>query len=50
MRRLRAAVFRRYYLDLPETEIAAALGCRPGTVKSLLHRSMSILRGHLHEH
>jgi RNA polymerase sigma-70 factor (sigma-E family) len=48
--RQRAAVFLRYYLDLPEAETAAALGCRPGTVKSLLHRSLSILREHLDEH
>lgn len=48
--RQRAAVFLRFYLDLPEHEIAAALGCRPGTVKSLLHRSLTVLRGHLDEH
>jgi RNA polymerase sigma-70 factor (sigma-E family) len=48
--RQRAALFLRYYLDLPEAEIAAALGCRPGTVKSLLHRSLAVLRGHLDEH
>jgi RNA polymerase sigma-70 factor (sigma-E family) len=45
--RQRAAVFLRYYLDLPETEIAAALGCRVGTVKSLLHRSHETLRRYL---
>jgi RNA polymerase sigma-70 factor (sigma-E family) len=48
--RQRAAVFLRYYLDLPEQEIAAALGCRPGTVKSLLHRSLAVMREHLDEH
>lgn len=48
--RQRAAVFLRYYLDLPEAQIAAALGCRPGTVKSLLHRSLSALREALDEH
>jgi RNA polymerase sigma-70 factor (sigma-E family) len=42
--RQRAAVFLRFYLDLPESEIAAALGCRPGTVKSLLHRALAVLR------
>jgi RNA polymerase sigma factor (sigma-70 family) len=47
--RQRAAVFLRYYLDLPEAEIAAALGCRPGTVKSLLHRSLAILKEQLDE-
>lgn len=45
--RQRAAVFLRYYLDLPEAEIAAALGCRIGTVKSMLHRSHETLRRHL---
>lgn len=45
--RQRAAVFLRYYLDLPEAEIATALGCRVGTVKSLLHRSFETLRRHL---
>jgi DNA-directed RNA polymerase specialized sigma24 family protein len=33
----------RYYEDLSEAEIAAALGCRPGTVKSLASRAMSRL-------
>jgi RNA polymerase sigma factor (sigma-70 family) len=45
--RQRAAVFLRYYLDLPEVEIAEALGCRPGTVKSLLSRALDAMRGHL---
>jgi RNA polymerase sigma-70 factor (sigma-E family) len=45
--RQRAAVFLRFYLDLPETEIAAALACRPGTVKSLLHRALRVLREEL---
>ncbi len=40
----RAAVVLRYFEDLPEREIAAALGCRPGTVKSLLSRSMPKLK------
>lgn len=35
--RQRAAIFLRYYLDLSEREIAAALRCRQGTVKSTLH-------------
>lgn len=47
--RQRAAVFLRYYLDLPEAEIATTLGCRPGTVKSMLHRSLTIMKGHLDE-
>ncbi len=42
--RQRAAVFMRFYLDLPEAQIAAALGCRPGTVKSLLHRALTAIK------
>ncbi|MCU1375451.1 MAG: polymerase, sigma-24 subunit, subfamily [Actinomycetia bacterium] len=38
--RQRAAVVLRYFDDLSEADIAEALGCRPGTVKSLLARSM----------
>lgn len=40
----RAAVVLRYYADLPEAEIAEALGVKPGTVKSMLHRSLRQLR------
>jgi RNA polymerase sigma factor (sigma-70 family) len=45
--RHRAAVFLRYYLDLSEAEIAVALRCRPGTVKSLLHRGLKVMKEHL---
>jgi DNA-directed RNA polymerase specialized sigma24 family protein len=37
----------RYYLDLPEREIAETLGCPTGTVKTLLHRGLAALREHL---
>ena len=47
--RQRAAVVLRYFEDLPEREIAEALGCRPGTVKSLLARSMTKLKGSLRD-
>ena len=47
--RQRAAVVLRYFDDLPEREIAVALGCRPGTVKSLLSRSMEKLKESLHD-
>ena len=42
--RQRAAVVLRYYADLPDADIAAALRCRPGTVRSLIHRALSDLR------
>jgi len=42
--RRRAALVLRYYLDLSEVDIAAALGCRKGTVKSLTHRALADLR------
>jgi DNA-directed RNA polymerase specialized sigma24 family protein len=37
----------RFYLDLSETEIAQTLGCRPGTVKSLLHRGLKVMKEQL---
>jgi len=42
--RQRAALVLRYYADLPDAEIAVALGCRPGTVASLVHRGLERLR------
>jgi len=42
--RQRAAVVLRYYADLPDAQIAAALGCREGTVASLVHRALGRLR------
>ncbi len=42
--RQRAALVLRFYEDLSEADIAVALGCRPGTVKSLLHRGLAELR------
>jgi RNA polymerase sigma-70 factor (ECF subfamily) len=40
----RLAVSFRYFLDLSEAEIAAALGCARGTVKSRLFRGLRRLR------
>ena len=45
--RQRAALVLRFYEDLPEAEIASLLGCRPGTVKSLLARGLRTLRKEL---
>ena len=42
--RQRAAVVLRYYADLPDADIARALRCRPGTVRSLIHRALADLR------
>ena len=42
--RQRAALVLRYYADLPDAQIAIALGCRPGTVASLVHRGLERLR------
>jgi RNA polymerase sigma factor (sigma-70 family) len=42
--RQRAALVLRYYADLPDAQIAVALGCRPGTVASLVHRGLQHLR------
>jgi DNA-directed RNA polymerase specialized sigma24 family protein len=41
--RQRAVVVLRYYADLTEAEIARALDCRPGTVKSLGSRALAAL-------
>ena len=43
--RQRAALVLRFYADLSEAEVAEALGCRPGTVKSLVHRGLRNLEG-----
>lgn len=45
--RQRAVVVLRYYDDLSEREIADALGCRPGTVKSQASAALSTLRARL---
>lgn len=42
--RQRSAVVLRFYEDLPEAEIAALLGCRPNTVRTLVHRGLATLR------
>ncbi len=42
--RRRAALVLRYYDDLSIDDIAATLGCRPGTAKSLIHRGLHSLK------
>ncbi|HKX76536.1 MAG TPA: sigma-70 family RNA polymerase sigma factor [Acidimicrobiia bacterium] len=43
----RAVVVLRHYLDWSTDEVARALGIRPGTVKSRLHRALQDLRNQL---
>ncbi len=43
--RQRAVIVLRYYEQLSEGEIADALGCSTGTVKSTAHRALRSLRG-----
>ncbi|MGH2549932.1 MAG: RNA polymerase sigma factor [Thermomicrobiales bacterium] len=43
----RTVVSMRYFLDLSEQEMAAALGIPPGTVKSRLSRALKRTRAHL---
>jgi RNA polymerase sigma-70 factor (sigma-E family) len=42
--RQRAVLVLRYYDDLPDTEIAVILGCKPATVRSLASRALGVLR------
>jgi RNA polymerase sigma factor (sigma-70 family) len=39
--RQRMAVVLRFYEDMSEADIAEAMSCRPGTVKSLIHRGLA---------
>jgi RNA polymerase sigma-70 factor (sigma-E family) len=45
--RQRTAIVLRYYLDLPEAEVARLLRVPLGTVKSLVHRGLARLRHQL---
>jgi RNA polymerase sigma-70 factor (sigma-E family) len=47
--RQREALALRYYLDLPEVEIAAAMGVSAGSVKTHLHRGLAALAHQLGE-
>ncbi|HEY3630279.1 MAG TPA: SigE family RNA polymerase sigma factor [Jatrophihabitantaceae bacterium] len=44
--RQRAVLVLRYYVDLPDDEIARMLDCRVGTVRSLAARAFAALRQH----
>jgi RNA polymerase sigma-70 factor (sigma-E family) len=41
--RQREALVLRFYLDLPDQEIARVMGVRPGTVRSAMHRALKAL-------
>jgi RNA polymerase sigma-70 factor (sigma-E family) len=41
--RQREALVLRFYLDLPEAEIARLMGIRPGTVRSTIYRALAAL-------
>ncbi|MDO8390851.1 MAG: sigma-70 family RNA polymerase sigma factor [Actinomycetota bacterium] len=43
----RTALALRYYADMSEAQMAEHLGCRPGTVKSLVSRGLDLLRKEL---
>jgi RNA polymerase sigma-70 factor (sigma-E family) len=45
--RQRTAIVLRIYEDLPERRVAEILGCRPGTVRSLVSRGLAELRIHV---
>lgn len=42
--RRRTAIVLRYLCDLPDDEIADLIGCRVGTVRTLIHRGLAELR------
>ena len=48
-KRQREAVVLRYIADLSEADVAALLGCSPGTIKSHLNRGTTRLRLALHD-
>ena len=43
-RRRRTAIVLRFYADMADEDIADHLGCRPATVRSLIHRGLEQLR------
>jgi RNA polymerase sigma-70 factor (sigma-E family) len=47
--RQRAALVLRFFEDLSDEQTAAALGCRVGTVRSLISRGLAVLRAQMTE-
>lgn len=45
--RQRTVLVGRYWLDLPDADIAELLGCRPSTVRTLAARAMRTMKGQL---
>lgn len=45
--RQRIVIVLRYFVDLPDDEIAEVLGCRRATVRSIAHRALGVLREEL---
>lgn len=45
--RRRAAIVLRFYEDVPDADIAEILGCRPATVRTLIHRGLQQLRAEI---
>ncbi len=45
--RQRTAIVLRFYADLTDEATAQALGCRVGTVRSLISRGLAVLREHM---
>jgi RNA polymerase sigma factor (sigma-70 family) len=48
-RRQRETVVLRYYLDLPDNEIATLMGISPSTVRSTVHRALESVGRKLQE-
>ena len=48
--RMRTVLVLRYFEDLSEADVADALGCSVGSVKSQASRGLDRLRGHLADH
>ncbi len=45
--RPRTVIVLRYFVDLPDTEIAQIVGVSPTTVRTIIHRALKVLRAEL---